>query len=432
MQLLRSLGCTLLLAALAASHLAKAQSVSQDLDTTAQSNFARTQDVAVLERSHSLYDPPGVPLGGFTLYPSLGVETDYDDNIFAQRTAGRVDSIFHIRPDVRLSSNWSEGFVSLDAGASLNRYVNFSSQDTDDWSVTGRGGLDFASNGHFEADVSSAQATAALSAASTLSNQATPVVYRLNTVSASASEERNRLKFSWNASVQRFDYDNAAAIGGGLINEAFRNRTIPMMSGRVDFAASPSLAAFGEAIGNIRNYDQGDPGTLKTQNAAGVELLSGVNFQLTHLARGELGVGYLNETYANARYGKVSGPGFRNKLQWFPTQLTTVTATYARTIEDSGIAGAPTFRLDSAGLQADHELLRNLILSSQFNYAHSAYVGLARTDERWQASAAARYLFNRYISLNFTYAHLTQRSYGPAAGTPFDDNNFGLSLALRL
>jgi hypothetical protein len=427
------LDSVLLFALLAAPHLAKAQSVSAALNTTtAQSDFARTEDVAVLDRPHPLYDPLGVPLGGFTLYPSLGLETDYDDNIYAQTNGGPGDAIEHIRPDVRLASNWSQGFVTLEANASLNRYLSYSSQDTDDWSVKGTGGLNFISNGVLELDLSSSQNTEPRSAASSVSNQATPVVYKVNQATVSASQERDRFKFSWNASIQRFDYDNAAAIGGGVIDETYRDRTVPTMSGRVDFAASPNVAVFGEAVGNIQNFDQADPSTLKSQNAAGYELLSGVNFQLSHLARGEFGLGYIDETYANAQYGKVSGPGFRNKVQWFPTQLTTVTASYVRSVEDSGVVGAPMYELDNAGLQADHELLRNLILSAQFNYMHSDYIGLARTDERYQGSAVASYLFDRHLSLNVTYTHLTQRSYGAAAGTPFDDNKVGVNLAFHL
>jgi hypothetical protein len=430
--LFRGLGSTLLLAVIAAPQIANAQVVANDLSTTAQSNFARNDAVAVLDRPHPLYDPLGMDLGDFTLSSSLGIDTVYDDNIYALPTVGPADTIIHIRPDVRLTSDWSGGFVSLDANANLNRFLDYASQDTDDWSVSARGGLEFISNGKLEVDAGSAQLTEPLSAASSVSNQAAPVAYRVDSANVSASQGRNRLKVSFNAAVQRFDYYNAPAIGGGFIDETFRNRTAPTMSGRVDYAVSPNLAVFGEAIGNIRDYDQVDPSTLKSQNAAGYELLSGANFQVTHLLRGELGLGYLNETYANASYGKVSGPGFRNKLQWFPTQLITVTATYARTMEDSGVVGAPTYRLESAALQADYELLRNLILTAQVNYSHAAYVGIARTDERYQASATASYLFNRHLSLNLSYGHLSQRSYGPAAGTPFNENNVRLSLAFRL
>jgi hypothetical protein len=263
-----------------------------------------------------------------------------------------------------------------------------------------------------------------------VSNQAAPVVYRMDTADVSVSQERNRWKFTFNGVVQRFDYDNAPAVGGGFVDETFRDRTTPIMTGRVDYAVSPNLAVFGEAIGNIRDYDHPTPGTLKSQDAAGCELLTGANFQITHLLRGELGFGYLNETYSSASYGKVSGPGFRNRLQWFPTQLTTVTATYARTVEDSGVIGAPTYRLDTAALQADHELLRNLILTAQAGYTHAAYQGLSRTDERYQAGATATYRLNRHLNLRLAYSHLSQRSYGAAAGTTFDDNTAGLSLAV--
>lgn len=51
------------------------------------------RDTGVLNRARPDYDAPGVPAGGFTLFPSLTVAVGSDDNLFATE-AFEVDDFF--------------------------------------------------------------------------------------------------------------------------------------------------------------------------------------------------------------------------------------------------------------------------------------------------------------------------------------------------
>lgn len=422
-----ALHCTVAGVALACPRLADAQ-VASDLTTQAHSNFSRDRNISVLERPRPFYDPEGLPLGGFLLYPSLTTTLIYDDNIYAQPSARVAAAIVDIRPDVRLASNWGRNDLSFDANTTLHRYQSHTPEDTTDWQVSGRAAAEFASRGRLEANVSSGQYTEPRYAPNTLAQQARPVTYDLSAVGAAVSQERNRFKFGMGATFQRFDYNNVPAIGGGEVVETFRNREIGLITVRMDYAYSPNLALFGELLGNVRNFEHHDPITLQNQDAAGYELLTGANFQLTHLMKGELGVGYLNESYSSAAYRQVSGLGYRGKITYFPTTLTNIVASLSRSVEDSGVTSANTYRLDAAMVEIDHELLRNLILSAKISYNHSEYIGVHRHDDFTNAGLNADYLFSRHWRFRAAYTHLTQRSGGLAAGTPFDDNRISLAI----
>src|SRR5262245_16215945 len=73
---------------------------------------------SVFQRPRPDYDPNGLRLGGFLLYPELSVQSVYDSNVFADENHTHDDVIFTATPAFRLQSDWNvhmlgaEGFVS--------------------------------------------------------------------------------------------------------------------------------------------------------------------------------------------------------------------------------------------------------------------------------------------------------------------------------
>ena len=130
-----------------------------------------------------------------------------------------------------------------------------------------------------------------------------------------------------------------------------------------------------------------------------IEVLAGANFELSNVTRGEIGVGYLRQSYDDPAFKDIEGFGARGQVEWFPTQLTTVTFTASRVIEDSGIPGSAGYINTSLGAQIDHELLRNVILTGQLAWGDDDYDTLDREDKRLRAGVSATYLLNRGVGL---------------------------------
>ena len=121
----------------------------------------------------------------------------------------------------------------------------------------------------------------------------------------------------------------------------------------------------------------------------------------------------------------------RASLEWFPTQLTTVTFTGARTIEDSAIIGSGGYVSTNLAVQVDHELQRNVILSGQVTYGNDDYDGIDRTDKRFGAQASATYLINRHLGASLAVSHYEQNSDGADSGVNFDLNKLMVSLVTQ-
>ena len=149
------------------------------------------------------------------------------------------------------------------------------------------------------------------------------------------------------------------------------------------------------------------------------------------MLRGDVGVGWLKQNFDGTAFGDIDGYSLHGKLEWFPTQLTTVTALGERSIEDSGLVGSAGSLRTDASVQVDHELLRNLIVTGVLDSERSKFVGVDRLDKRFTIGASATYLMNRGVGVTFGYSRLDQDSSGVNAGPDFKANLFSLGLILK-
>lgn len=421
--------------AVAAAQPAMAQNVGSDLSQQAYSNFARDRNVSVLERPHPGYEALGLREGGFMIWPKLTSSVEYNDNIFASSTGQVADTIARITPGLEATSNWSRNMLEMHASGTFNRYLTYSSQDTDDYTVGGQGRLDvlrtFQINGggdwaHLTEPRTSAPAQ----------NQPFPVRYNLGSAFASASKEFNRLRILGRFDYQNFNYLNQA----GNLDQDDRDRSAYVAKLRADYALSPDTAAFVQISGNIEDYRlksspvvNGVPllPNFVLRDSHGFEALTGVNFDLTRLVRGEIGVGYLKQDYKNSAFQSIGGFGFRGQVEWFPTQLMTVKLTGSRSIQDAGIPGASGYLSTNVGGEVDYELLRNVIVTGTAGYGDDVYHGVDRDDTRYNAGISATYLMNRNIGLTLGYTFFRQDSRGTAGTGAFDMNRVLATLTLQ-
>jgi hypothetical protein len=142
-------------------------------------------------------------------------------------------------------------------------------------------------------------------------------------------------------------------------------------------------------------------------------------------------LGYLDQRYVSPLFKPITGLSAKGQVEWFPTQLTTVTLTGSRAVGDSGVINSAGYLTTNGGIQVDHELLRNLILSANATIGHDQYVGVDRTDDHRGVGASANWLLNRRLGLTFAYAYINQKSSGVDKGPSFGDNRITLSTVVQ-
>lgn len=395
------------------------------------SNFSRDRSIGVRQRAHPGYEALGVSLGAFTAYPKVAVGAEYNDNVYGASTREVNDVVWRVQPEVVVASTWSRHSLQAFARGSINRYTDFESENTEDFTVGLNGRLDVTRKSSISAGAQYASLTEARTSSSSPVLAANPIEFDQTTAFITAGQEFNRLKLSTRLDYTKFDYQDGRTTTGVNVEQDDRDRTNTSLMARADYAVSPDTALFLQISGNKRDYRLAKPAVALVRDSDGVEALAGANFEISAVMRGEVGVGYIKQSYDDPAFKSIDGLAARALVEWFPTELTTVTLNGSRSVEDSGIPGSSGYLSSNVAGQIDHELMRNVLLTGQLSYGKDEYEGVDRNDKRLNAGISATYLMNRHVGLTVGYNYFDQKSDGLGAGGDFKVNKVGATVTLQ-
>jgi len=411
-------------AAIAAALLAAAPAVALAQDLGA--NFKRDKNTSVKQRPRPDYEAVGAKVGGFTLYPRVTVDLVSDDNIYAVASGTQSDTIWKVKPEVAVRSNWSRNALGAFASSSINRYSDFDTENTEEYTLAVNGRVDVERGSYVSGSLqwqALAEPRSAITAGTPAGATPKPVEYYLWTGNVTAVKEFNRLRMTGKLDNKNYEYDDQ----GQAFDQNTRNRRETFYGGKAEYAASPDTAVFASLVGNTKDYDLASVG----RDSDGYVVAVGANFDLSQAVRGEVEAGYMSQSYDNPAFADVDGLSAKGRVEWFPTELTTLNVSGSRSIEESVAAGSQGNISNTISLGVDHELLRNVLLSAQGGFGKDNYEGIDRSDKRTNFKATATYLLNRRVGLFLDYTYLKQESSGSAKASSFKDNKLMASIALQ-
>lgn len=391
------------------------------------SNFKRDRNVSVRERPRPDYEAVGIKTGGFTLYPRVTASIEGNDNIYATPNNEKSDAIWRVKPEAALRSDWSRHALNAFASASINRYTDFDTENTEEYTIGANGRLDIVRGANITGALQYQKLTEPRTSPDSPQAAVKPIEYSLITGNLTGVKEFNRIRLTGRLIDKDFDYDDARSASGAVIDQDVRDRNEVYYGGKVEYAVSPDTALFVSVLGNDKNYDL----TTAGRDSKGYVATVGANFELSQLVRGEVEVGYMDQSYDLSTFADVNGLNAKGQIEWFPTQLATVTFNGARTIEESVASGSQGYISSNLGVTVDYELLRNVLLSGGVNGGKDNYQTIDREDKRTGANLSATYLLNRRVGLVLAYTYLKLNSSGLARGTSFDDNKLSASVAFQ-
>lgn len=414
------------------SHPAAAQTARADMASASnvESNFARDRNVSVTQRPREGYQAVGLRMGSFMAYPKLSLGVEFNDNIYATDVNETDDLIWRVEPELAISSDWSRHALSAYARGTILRYQDFDTENVEDVSVGASGQIDLLRNSFITLGADWAKLTEPRTSPNAVSGAVEPTEYETTGARIAISHELNRLRLSGGYDLKTYDYDDGRNPAGGVIPQQYRDRDEHTFTARADYAVSPAAALFLEVARNQRDYRLNRPAVTLVRDSEGYRALVGANFETGATTRGEIAVGYFNQEYDDPTLNDIDGFGARAQVEWFPTQLTTVTFTGSRTIEESASPGSAGYVSENIGVKVDHELMRNVILTGNVSKGKDEYEGITRKDDRFNAGLGATYLLNRNAGLTVAYSHMEMDSSG-VGGQDFKVNKIGATLALQ-
>ena len=378
--------------------------------------------VTVEERPRADYAPVGIPAGAFLVYPSIELEVRRDDNIFRTRDGKTADTILSIRPSVRAVSQWSNHELGLEAGAAADHYHSHTDENKRDWFAILGGRLDVLRDTELQAAVNvfdlQEEPDDPSSATAGTPGDHTSWGGRLD-----ASHHLNRLGFAAAARYTALSYDEAP--------KKVLDRGELELSGQVGYRMFAEYEAFTRATLHHREYERLTGGF--DRDSHGWELVGGTELDLGGLIVGEIFAGWRRQDYEDGVLPAISEPTLGLSVDWNITALTTIGAHAQRNVFETA-SRASGVLATAVGLDATHELRRNLILRAGASLTHErpeVIVGERRdTSDLLGVDIGGTWLLDRTTRLEFGYRH--ERKDSTAPDGHFEANVVTLDLMLQM
>lgn len=394
------------------------------------------EGVGAADRPRPEYAPVGVRLGAFFLYPSLTLDAGYTDNVFAVADGKSKDGLFTIEPRLRLQSNWGRHALKLTSYSSSRRFIDNGGENATDAGIEGNGEYDITRTFKVSASGSFERLFENRASIDTNTQTQSPIKYTDSKLGTGAEFVVNRLTSEFNFGWQNLNYSDGALSDGQVVDQDYRDRRVLTGAARFDYELSPGYKLQLRASYEDRDYaleagsPQFNPATDLDRDSHGYEIEGGFEFALTRLLYGNVRAGYLSQNYQSSVIDTVSGVTFGADLLWNVTTLTSARLTVDRRVVDTATAVSAGRLVTQYGLGVDHELLRNLIISADGQFARLRFSGLNRTDTETLAQLSVRYLLNEYLTVVLTAAREARNS--PIDFIDYRRNSVSLNLKLAL
>lgn len=352
-----------------------AQLTTSDLLSSSAAEFRQEEGPqSVVQRPRPGFEPNGVRLGPFLVTPLLTTGVGFDDNVLLGASSGkRSDIVTRIAPVVRIRSYTGRIDVSGEAGVEQVLFARTGELDGLNARAIGQSRVQINRNSHvwlngayvrqIDGGVLPVLETPDLLAPGVLSyDPTTTSLYRaaggygltLNRVVASVAVSGQRRTFE-QSSGARTSFDPSQRDGDAMV-----------VASRVGYRVTGGSVVFAQASYNNRTYRNA------LFDSSGYRVEFGYATGLGGLLQGEATAGYLQQDLSNGQE-RVSAPSFGASLRWFPTERLTITAGLRRDIGEPSAAGQRPLLSTLATLQAEAELLNNVVLSGRYVFSRTAF-----------------------------------------------------------
>lgn len=385
--------------------------------------YGTEQGVTVKSRARPEYEPLGFHIDTTTIRPQLGMSAGYDDNIFggpSHRGAWTIAA----QPSVLASTDNSVGSAGLYLSANDVRYLGVPSQDRTDGSAFLGGTINLGQDKLTLGAGYLAQHEDRTALDALPSDR--PVAFTVADFRVSYDAVFGR--FTATPSVEANDRQFAnTTIFGQPVSEAARDRTSvqPGLTLRYGWMSGRDVLWVNRLVET--NYTHPSIGQPSNNSNAWQSLL-GVDYDDDTVWNYRLlgGVEY-RQAAASTAASQTTGIA-EAEITWSPTGMTTVRASAFRGVEDAAQTGLSSYTYTTASLRADHELLRNVLLTASatvrqatFNQSGGQQLGLG-------FDTGASWLVNRNLRLSLTYDFADVRNAHLAAGSVAGDYSRKLTL----
>ena len=372
------------------------------------------------------YDPIGIKIGSFVLFPEAEFGTSWYSNVFRAPSAS-ADWALDVAPSARLASNWTRHALEFRSTGDLSFYNEFDSENDKGYLAETRGRLDITRRTNLQGLLSHERTQESRSAldASSAGSRANQTTDRAE---VALNHRFNRLSVQLRGSVGDFAFGDVENLGVTSSNSD-RAYTEYEQTARASWEFKPTFTAFAEVEVNQRNYDNVARSDLINRSSNGERYRSGISFGNTgQILRGEIGLGYGVQRPDDSRLKEIDGLIVDANATWRMTELTSLLFTARSDISETTTTNVGGSKFQSFGIEARHALRRNIIATAGMTYAtQDSQDGLIDESEV-RSTLGVEYFLNREVALLGRYAHTNFDAIGAASDYTSDEVHVGMRI----
>lgn len=416
------------------------------LNANAQEDFYnRDKYESVADRKQPDFDPESVRVGAFIVDSSLSIGVGATDNVFAASGDSAAepeesDTIFDVTADANARTDWSNHEVALRGRLGRSEYSDLSDESFTELDVAASGRLDVSRQVYLAAEVTHRDTVQPRANYANGSQLDSPIEFSRSGIQLSANYRNQRVQWNNILRLTQVDFDDGLFRNTtNVFEQDFRDNEDLNLTSRLSYAISPNVAVFAQGSAHQTEYDETqtviDPITLaateRSRDSEGYVVAGGVNFETSNLMRGDIAVGLFSEDKDDEAFEDVDGLSVDGRLEWFPTQLTTVELNAGRRVVDNGIIESPSTLQTTLGAKVDHEFSRQVVGSVYGTLTEDDFQEINRTDDYTRAGAAITYKLNKRVHLTGSLQNISRDSSSNLVGfdPSFSANEVGIALS---
>ncbi len=407
--------------------------------------------VTVTSRLRPDYDSGGVHFGNVLVRPDVSEGVGYDDNVTGTASA-KGSPFVQTRVTLQAAQDTSLYAVGTQIRIDDIRYLSQPRQSTTNWTASIGGTYklmdDSVTLNYSHANLN--QTPRDLDAP----RLEQPIAYRTDTVQAGYRMVLNRLALRPELSVTHTSFDNGVVAGVPYL-QSYRDRTVVAPSITVTYELAPQRNLVAVVRDSVARYSSRPAGSM-LRDYNDIAVLAGIDYGASGMWRYRLLAGYEVRTFASAAVKPIQAPVAEMTVVFTPTNLTTVTGTLSRRIQDAAAETTVGYTETALQFEVDHEYLRNVLFRAQAGVFLDEFNRNQGSATLYTAGGGVTWLLNRNLRLAATYDFTSRPSgstttinpvtglsstsavnVGPAAGglrtgLGFTENRFLLQVSLGL
>ena len=328
------------------------------------------------------YDPLGIRLGQFLLYPSLTLWGEVTDNVDGTAN-GEEGRIVTPEAELRVETDWSRHALDLSARGAISAYdAPVRKPDTEE-NLSAELRLDLADETQLTLDGGFAHSKEESSVELTATGQA--ATYETNVTGGVTLDHRAGLldlQLRGSAGAMRYE------------NESSRDYDSYRLGARIGVPVTDQIIPFIDAEIARRSYNDAS----QRQNGDSLRGAIGIEVVNREKLSGEISAGVIAWEPDLAGLSGDTAMFADASLVWSPNGLWTIRGGLETDLTSTATA-ARSVATHSVSLSADYALLRNLNIVASGEISRESYNGLSRRDWVLDAALNATYSFNRTLQL---------------------------------